>query len=114
MTQRVHVINYIEAPRHMVETAIQVRGEYVAYFARQPGFVESVFYRERCEDGADPDVLKFVNIVVWDSYASFEAVVNRGFADAEGVNEDGMKVLGRGFPPPIVVHPGRYEILATN
>lgn len=98
----------------MVETAIQVREEYVAYFKRQPGFVESVFYRERAEPGAATGAVKFVNIVVWDSYASFEAVVNRGFADAEGVNADGMKVLGRGFPPPIVVHPGRYEILSTD
>jgi len=28
--------------------------------------------------------------------------------------DDGLKVLGEGFPPPIVVHPGRYEVVRSS
>jgi len=55
-----------------------------------------------------------VNIVVWESYAHFERVVNKGFANTQGENNDGRRVLGKGFPEPIVVSPGRYKIIAQT
>lgn len=104
---QVSAINCIEVPAHMVAEAIAVREVYVAYFRRQPGFVSSTFYRAVRQN----DAINFVNIVVWASQAAYDAVVNRGFDDDEGMNSDGMKVLGKGFPEPIVVHPGVYEVI---
>lgn len=104
----VHVINAIEVPQGMEETAVEVRNQYVDYFRTQPGFVSSTFYRALDGDSA----YTFINVVVWQSKAAFEAVVNHGFDAAEGENEDGFKVLGQGFPAPISVHPGRYDIVA--
>ncbi|PRQ06327.1 antibiotic biosynthesis monooxygenase family protein [Enhygromyxa salina] len=104
------VINAIEVPSHMVQVALDVRDQYIAYFKTKAGFVSSTFYRA-IDDGS---AYTYINVVVWASQAHFEAVVNQGFSDAEGENEDGMKVLGRGFPAPIVVHPGRYEIIRSD
>lgn len=56
---------------------------------------------------------RYINIVVWDSYENFQAVVNAGFENEDGLNDDGMKVLGKGFPEPIKVSPGQYEIIGT-
>lgn len=106
----VNVINFIEVPQGMESKAEEVREVYVDYFRRQPGFVSSTFYRSlnRGENGC----IKYVNIVVWDSQASFERVVNLGFANSDGENADGMRVLGKGFPEPIKVSPGQYVEVA--
>ena len=111
MTREISVINVIDVPEGMEAEAERIREVYVDYFKKKPGFVSSTFYRsiEKVEGQA----LKYINIVVWDSYASFEAVVNSGFGNDDGLNDDAMKVLGRGFPEPIQVNPGRYEIIAN-
>ena len=101
------VINFIEVPNGMDDEAIHIRNVYVDYFRKQSGFVSSTFYRSVVED----DWSKYVNIVVWDSLESFENVVNSGFNNEEGENNDGMKVLGKGFPEPIKVLPSQYEII---
>jgi heme-degrading monooxygenase HmoA len=101
------VINFIEVPNGMDDEAIHIRNVYVDYFRKQSGFVSSTFYRSVVED----DWSKYVNIVVWDSLESFENVVNSGFNNEEGENNDGMKVLGKGFPEPIKVLPSHYEII---
>ena len=103
----VSVINSIKVPKHMVQTAMDVRNEYVKYFKTQPGFVSSTFYRA-CDDASTFD---FINIVVWESEEHMQAVVNSGFDNAEGLNRDGRKVLGKGFPEPIEVSPGRYSVI---
>ncbi|MFV1985073.1 MAG: hypothetical protein ACC657_16110 [Thiohalomonadales bacterium] len=56
---------------------------------------------------------KYINIVVWDSYDSYKNVVNIGFLNENGLNTDNMKVLGKGFPEPIVVSPSQYEIIGN-
>ncbi|MEH8016356.1 antibiotic biosynthesis monooxygenase [Rheinheimera muenzenbergensis] len=106
------VINTISVPAGMEQQAEHVRQEYVNYFSKQAGFVSSTFYKSinRQDDGS----IQYVNIVVWASYEHFAAVVNNGFANAEGENNDGMRVLGRGFPAPIVVSPGQYQVIASN
>lgn len=104
--KQVSVINSIEVPRGFEEQAIEIRDIYIEYFKKQNGFVSSTFYRSI----NDENTFNFVNIVVWDSYESFQAVVNKGFSNEEGLNKDGMKVLGKGFPYPIKVNPGQYEI----
>lgn len=109
MTAQVHAINCIEVPAGFEEVAIAVREEYINYFRKQPGFVSSTFYRA----SSSRDAINFVNIVVWASEEAYNAVVNVGFGDAEGENADGMKVLGKGFPPPIVVHPGLYRVIGS-
>lgn len=106
----IHVINSIVVPEGAQEDAIRVRDEYIRYFQKQPGFVSSTFYRSVHEGSS----FQFVNTVVWDSQASFEAVANSGFDHAEGLNDDGMKVLGQGFPKPIQVAPGRYEVIRAD
>ncbi len=103
----ISVINSIVVPPDMVEEAIAIRDHYVSNFRKQPGFVSSTFYRSLNPDNH----FNFINIVVWDSQASFDAVVGRGFDNAEGLNDDAMKVLGKGFPPPIQIAPGQYEII---
>lgn len=103
----VHVINAIEVPKGMESVAEEVRDRYVDYFRQQDGFCGSTFYRAR-DVGSS---FHYVNIVIWESQEAFERVVNLGFKNADGRNEDGMKVLGRGFPAPIVVHPGRYTVI---
>lgn len=110
--QQLSVINTISVPAGMEQQAEQVRQEYVNYFSKQAGFVSSTFYKSITpqDDGAT----QYVNIVVWASYEHFTAVVNKGFANADGENNDGMKVLGRGFPAPIVVSPGQYHVIASN
>lgn len=106
----ISVINSIQVPEGMEQTAIEVRDVYIAYFKTKPGFVSSTFYKT-----INPDnTFNFVNIVVWDSQASFQAVVNSGFENPEGLNEDNMKVLGKGFPPPIQVSPGQFEIIRED
>ncbi len=106
----IHVINSIVVPEGMEEEAVRVRDHYISYFQRQPGFVSSTFYKA-LDVGSS---FHFVNVVVWDSQASFDAVVNSGFDNIEGLNDDAMKVLGRGFPEPIKVSPGRYEIIRED
>jgi heme-degrading monooxygenase HmoA len=110
--QQLSVINTISVPAGMEQQAEQVRQDYVNYFSQQAGFVSSTFYKSiaRQEDGC----MQYVNIVVWASYEHFAEVVNKGFSNADGENNDGMRVLGRGFPPPIVVSPGQYHVIASN
>ncbi|WP_428697360.1 antibiotic biosynthesis monooxygenase family protein [Stappia sp.] len=105
---QISAINCIEVPDGMEDTAIRVRNAYVDYFRGKAGFVSSTFYRASTARG----LINFINIVVWESQAAYDAVVNEGYGNAEGLNADGMKVLGKGFPEPIVVHPGVFEIIA--
>lgn len=107
--QQVHVINTITVPEGMEANAESVRAAYVQYFQEQDGFVGSTFYKslERAADGS----IQYVNVVVWASQAHFERVVNQGFQNANGENSDGLRVLGKGFPEPIVVSPGRYSVI---
>lgn len=108
--KQISVINSIQVPEGHEETAIKVRGIYIEYFKTKPGFVSSTFYKS-----INPDnTFNFINIVVWDSYQSFEAVVNSGFDNVEGLNDDNMKVLGKGFPAPIVVNPGQFETIRKD
>ncbi len=102
--EEISVINAIRVPEGMEDEAERIRDVYVDYFSRQPGFVRSTFYRALDSDTS----FSYINVVVWASQAAFEAVVDAGFAHPEGLNADGMKVLGRGFPDPIEVNPGRY------
>lgn len=108
--KQISAINSIKVPQGMDKEAIKIRNSYVDYFSRQEGFVSSTFYKSIT---IDPGFTKYINIVVWDSYESFEKVVNQGFGNAEGINVDGLKVLGKGFPDPIVVSPGQYEIIGN-
>ena len=93
----------------MEETAENIRKDYVEYFQNQEGYVSSTFYKSinREED----DSIKYVNIVVWKSRYHFEQVVNKGFENEDGENEDGMLVLGKGFPEPIRVSPGQFTTI---
>ncbi|WP_370978315.1 antibiotic biosynthesis monooxygenase [Agaribacterium sp. ZY112] len=104
-----HVVNTIIVPPGMEETAKKIRNEYVSYFSKQEGFIGSTFLRsiKREKDGST----KYINTVVWESYNHFEKVVNLGFKNNEGLNEDGFKVLGKGFPEPIKVSPGQYTVV---
>lgn len=105
----ISVINFIEVPHGMESKAEDVRGEYVSYFKEQEGYVGSIFYKSL--DSDNEKSTKYVNIVVWDSYNSYQNVVNMGFTNLEGKNSDGMKVLGKGFPEPIKVSPGHYTVI---
>ena len=109
---KVSIINTITVPEGMEGTAEEIREKYVEYFSKQEGFVESVFYKsiEREKDGS----IKYINTVVWESIEAFNRVVNIGFNNEEGQNSDGYKVLGRGFPEPIKVSPGRYLRIFEN
>lgn len=107
--EHVSVINTITVPKGMETIAEQVRAEYVSYFREQDGFVSSTFYKSIHRE--DDDTIKYINIVVWKSYAHFERVVNIGFTHDSGENNDGKKVLGKGFPDPIKVSPGQYLVL---
>ena len=93
----------------MKDEAIKIRDIYVDYFRKQPGFVSSTFYESLNEDNK----FNYINIVVWDSESSFQAVVNSGFSNEDGLNDDNMKVLGKGFPPPIEVNPGQYKVIRS-
>ncbi len=108
--KQVSVINSIEVPKGYEEAAMELRDRYIDYFKTKPGFVSSTFYQSLSDDNR----FNYVNIVVWDSLASFQAVVNRGFKNEEGLNTDNLKVLGKGFPPPIKVSPGQFEIIRSN
>ncbi len=108
--KQISVINSIEVPEGFEEEAIKVRDVYIEYFKSQPGFVSSTFYRTINKENR----FNFVNIVVWDSYESFQSVVNKGFENEEGLNKDNMKVLGKGFPNPIKVSPGQFEIIRND
>ena len=107
----ISVINSIKVPKHMVREAIAVRNNYVDYFKRQPGFVSSTFYQAAEDSQSSFD---FVNIVVWESKEHFDAVVNDGFRNSDGMNRDGRKVLGKGFPEPIQVSPGQYVVVEND
>lgn len=109
--EQIHVINSIEVPKGYEDTALNIRDKYIAYFKTKPGFVSSTFYKTI---NPNKNKFNFVNIVVWDSYESFEAVVNKGFENNEGLNEDDMKVLGKGFPHPIKVSPGQFEVIRND
>jgi len=106
---QVSAINCIEVPAGHEESARSIRDVYVDYFREQPGFVSSTFYRATIAR----DRINFINVVVWESRAAYDAVVNEGFSNADGEKADGMKVLGKGFPEPIVVHPGLYEVIGS-
>ncbi|MDN3637354.1 antibiotic biosynthesis monooxygenase [Simiduia curdlanivorans] len=108
----INVINTIQVPAGMEAEAEQIRAVYVDYFSKQEGFVSSTFYKSihRETDGS----IKYVNTVVWASIQDFERVVNLGFNNTDGENSDGMRVLGKGFPEPIVVSPGQYQIISQS
>lgn len=106
----ISVINSLQVPEGWEETALNIRNEYVRYFQSKPGFVSSTFYRSINPENK----FNFVNIVVWDSKASFHKVVNDGFQNEDGLNTDQMKVLGKGFPEPIQVTPGQFETIEIN
>ena len=106
----ISVINTITVPEAMEDIAEQVREEYVDYFKKQEGFLSSTFYRSINRE-ADNSI-RYVNIVEWKSREHYEKVVNSGFENEAGENEDGYRVLGKGFPAPIKVSPGQYEIIA--
>ncbi|PRX54942.1 antibiotic biosynthesis monooxygenase family protein [Flagellimonas meridianipacifica] len=108
--KQISVINAIEVPKGFEEKAIKVRDAYIKYFKTKPGFVSSTFYRTINDKGK----FNFINIVVWDSYKSFQEVVNIGFENDEGLNAGHMKVLGKGFPMPIEVTPGQFEIIRSD
>ncbi|NRB40464.1 MAG: antibiotic biosynthesis monooxygenase [Pseudomonadales bacterium] len=107
--KEISVINFIEVPKGMEDEAIQVRNIYVDYFRKQEGFVSSTFFRSLTKD----EWHKYVNIVVWKSQEHFKHVVNLGFDNSDGENNEGMKVLGKGFPSPIRVSPSQYEIIGN-
>jgi len=106
---QVSVINTITVPKGMESIAEEVRSEYVSYFRKQEGFVSSTFYKSinRDQNGS----IKYINTVVWESYYHFENVVNSGFQNELGENNDGKRVLGKGFPEPIEVSPDQYLII---
>ena len=107
--KQISVINFIEDPKGMKDTAIEIRNAYVDYFRKQSGFVSSTFYRSINDHKGQ----KYVNIVAWDSIESFNRVVNEGFTNELGQNRDGITVLGKGFPEPISASPGQYEIIGN-
>jgi heme-degrading monooxygenase HmoA len=109
---QISVINSIVVPDGMNQIAETIRNEYVNYFKAQAGFVSSTFYRAMTKE--QDQATKYVNIVVWASIEHFNQVVNKGFRDAHGENEDGMRVLGKGFPEPIVVSPDQYITLSED
>jgi heme-degrading monooxygenase HmoA len=106
------VINTLLVPNDMAIQAESIRADYVEYFQKQDGFVSSTFYKS-INSEAD-DVIKYVNIVVWESSAHFDAVVNLGFQNRDGENKDGRRVLGKGFPEPIIVSAAQYQIIAGS
>ncbi len=108
--KQISVINSLEVPEGYEEEALRIRDIYIAYFKSKLGFVSSTFYKSINAENK----FNFVNIVVWDSYESFQAVVNSGFDNEEGFNSDQMKVLGKGFPHPIRVSPGQFEIIRND
>lgn len=108
--KKISVINSIKVPEGHEETAINVRDIYIEYFKSKPGFVSSTFYKSINSDNS----FEFVNIVVWDSYKSLQAMANSGFNNIEGLNDDNMKVLGKGFPPPIIVNPVQFETIRED
>jgi len=108
--KKISIINSLEVPAGLEDKAIEIREEYVAYFSQQPGFVSSTFYRSINSENK----FNFINIVVWDSYDSYQTVVNSAAFDRKGINDDSMKVLGNGFPDPISVSPGQYEIIGQS
>ncbi|MFK8036910.1 MAG: antibiotic biosynthesis monooxygenase [Crocinitomicaceae bacterium] len=103
-------INCIEVPEGSEEMALNVRDVYVNYFKQKQGFVSSTFYKSRNSENK----FNYINMVVWDSYESASAVINEGFNNEDGLNEDNMKVLGKGFPSPIKVSPGQYTIIRND
>lgn len=108
--KEISVINSIQVPKGYEELALKVRDKYVAYFKTKPGFVSSTFYQS-----INPEnTLNFVNIVVWDSEESWKAIVNSGFKHEDGLNDDDMNVLGKGFPEPIKVNPGQFKIIRKD
>ena len=106
---QVSAINCIHVPADQVAEAERIRDIYVDYFSSKPGFVSSTFYRAQGDNH-----LNYINVVVWASQEALDAVVNEGFSNPEGRNADGMKVLGKGFPPPIEVNPGLYTVIRSN
>ncbi len=107
--KEISIINIIDVPDGMEEKAIEAREIYVDYFRKQKGFVSAIFYKSVNENHKE----KYINIVVWDSYDSYKDVVNIGFTNTDGLNNDNMKVLGKGFPEPITVSPSQYEIIGN-
>ena len=103
----ISIINCIEAPLGMEQTAIQVRNQYADYYRKQPGYVSSTFYRSIGIDNK----FNFINIVVWESVDAYQAVVNAGFANDPASNTDGVKITDQGFPDAIKVNSGQYEII---
>lgn len=109
ISKHMTIISSIIVPKSMEQEALSVRETYVDYFRKQKGFVSSTFYKSI----NDKSKFNFINIVVWDSEESFQAVVNSGFSNADGLNDDNMKVLGKGFPAPIEVNPGQYKTIGN-
>ena len=109
-SEPLHVINTITVPAGMESVAEETRATYVEYFRRQEGFVSSTFFKAKTRE-ADGSI-RYVNTVVWVSQDAFDRVVNKGFSDENGENADGMRVLGKGFLPPIGVSPGQFIQIA--
>ncbi len=110
LTKEISVINSIQVPVGHEQTALEVRALYIDYFKTKPGFVSSTFYKSINSENQ----FNYVNIIVWDSLDSFEKVVNEGFDNVDGLNKDGYKVLGKGFPDPISVNPGQFQIISMD
>ena len=106
--KQISVINSLIVPPEMVDKALEIREVYMDYFRKQPGFVSATFYKSINADNQ----FNYINIVVWESLEAFQTVVNKGFENEDGLNEDNMKVLGKGFPEPIKIAPGQYEVIA--
>lgn len=106
--KQISVINSLVVPPQMEAKALEVREVYMEYFRKQPGFVSATFYKSVNAQNQ----FNYVNIVVWESQDAFDEVVNKGFENEDGLNADNMKVLGKGFPEPIQVAPGQYEVIA--
>lgn len=106
----VHAINCIEVPEGQDEIALSIRNTYIEYFKTKTGFISSTFYKANTALGR----VNYINIVVWKTQEAYDAVVNDGYTHSDGMNSDGMKVLGKGFPDPIKVNPGIYEIIESD
>ena len=104
---QISIINSLIVPEGLEDEVIEIREQYVEYFKTKPGFVSSTFYRSVNTENK----FNFINMVVWDSYDAYLAVVNGSDREVDKTNKDGMKVIGNGFPDKVVVNPGQYEVI---
>lgn len=104
---QISIINSLIVPDGLENEVIKIREQYVGYFKTKPGFISSTFYRAVNTENK----FNFINVVVWESYDAYQAVVDDSDRDADRTNKDGMKVLGNGFPDKVIVNPGQYEVI---